>query len=66
MGHRYLTNTRARWIAGGAAAVVGTALLAGAPQSTAASGAASCRPADDAVVISDWNATAVSTLVSTR
>ena len=63
MGHRYLTNTRARWIAGGAAAVVGTALLAGAPQSTAASGAASCRPADDAGVIADWNATAVATLI---
>ena len=71
MKHQDLRTNRYRWLAAGTAGLVAAAMMAGTPQGVAASGEPDsaaqsrvCHPAADPVVISDWNATAVSTLVT--
>jgi hypothetical protein len=69
MKHRYLSTNRSRWLAVGAAGLVGAAMLAGTPQGIVANGSGAshpkgCHPGDDAAVIADWNAAAVATIVT--
>ena len=70
MKHHDLKTNRFRWLAACLAGLVTAAMIAGTPQGIAASSAHTsaqsrlCHPADDPGVISDWNATAVATLVT--
>jgi hypothetical protein len=71
MKHGYLRPDRSPWFAAVAAGILGAAVLAVAPPGIAASNAPPaathsrvCHPAADPGVISDWNATAVATLIT--